>query len=208
MPSKIKAFVIVFFCALAALLVLYLYNANVKLYPSGYWTQAFNEKYCLCGPPRSMRRRHGDLAAIYSGLKVYAIRFGGGMSYPPHNGGSFVLCLIGIKDKERGCPNPELHSSGYFKMTPFYNNDSLFSSYCGNVVNIWRGPKDSSSIFYRPHITVDDIRSLKILVCEDEGHSLHAKNGGHVLYEDGSIRLLLGEEYRKALSLTVLDQQP
>jgi hypothetical protein len=80
-----------------------------------------------------------------------------------------------------------------------FNNIELFIRHTNDVKDrIWRGPRDSASIHIKSG-HVHDIRLLRIIACEEPGFH---NNGGHVLYENGAIRLIDGEYYMKAVNDT------
>jgi hypothetical protein len=179
----------------------YIYN-SIVVQNCGFWDSSFNESKCQCKTAEYFPASgscHTDLSAIFQGLKQYAEVYGGGHSYPPHNGEGFMLCLLGKSNNKLGCPDLSLHSNKYAMQKDAPLDVSVFMRHSGDAnIRVWRGPKDyRKSKLLLNH--VDDIRKINVIACEEYGY--HG-DYGHVLYENGSIRFLCGNDYKMALSVT------
>jgi prepilin-type processing-associated H-X9-DG protein len=133
-----------------------------------------------------------NLKNIHVGMCVYYSAFGSNHDYPPHVGTKFLLCLAGLCDDKRQ------HPHAYFNKAPLagIGNDfncllskeeGVFASYLGPKKHT---PNDN------PSALAKDLPPDTPIAADKKGNH---KDGGNVLFFDGSVKFLPDEEYEKAL---------
>jgi prepilin-type processing-associated H-X9-DG protein len=132
------------------------------------------------------------LKIIYVQMQIYCTTFGKNRDYPPHAGVTFWLCLAGK------CGEPGLHPAGYAAKAPLAKEPGDLkcpTAKAKDSVIDYLGPKKHTPDG-TPSALKDSLPGETPIAADKKGN--HA-DGGNVLFFDGSIRFLKGDEYEKAL---------
>jgi hypothetical protein len=139
-----------------------------------------------------------NLKQMYSAMNIYHSNFGNSVYYMPHQGQAFFTCLLG---------HPESHSNTYEQNAPF--NDAGFRRIfccpssgdnpakvkaCGNMPD-YLGPKKHTPAGTLSALD-DSVPANTPIAADKKGNH---RDGGNVLFFDGTMQFLRGVEYEKAL---------
>jgi prepilin-type processing-associated H-X9-DG protein len=134
-----------------------------------------------------------NLAHIGKGLQIYRGMFGKESGYPPHTGQTFLLCLAGK------CGKQNLHPREYFEKAPLKSEPaSLFkcpATKSRSSLLDYLGPRKQTPAGVTSALA-EGMRPDTPVAADKKGHHPH---GGNVLFLDGSVKFLRGEEYEAAI---------
>jgi prepilin-type processing-associated H-X9-DG protein len=133
-----------------------------------------------------------NLLDIYWGLRTYVSGYGEKQGYPPHVGTDVWLCLIGR------CGDKNQHPDTYFEDAPLYECDDVFI--CPETRKLeysfdYLGPRKRTPEG-NPCALMEGLPPDTPVAADKKGNH---PDGGNVLFFDGSIKFLQGEEYEKAM---------
>jgi prepilin-type processing-associated H-X9-DG protein len=135
-----------------------------------------------------------NLSQAYKAMHIYVFEFGKNRFYPPHVGEKFWLCLAGR------CEDKASHPAGYFEKAPLVEHEDEDIFKCPSAKSPkgamdYLGPRKHTPAG-TPSAMVDGLPGNTPLAADKKGNH---KEGGNVLFFDGSVRYLTGEEYETAL---------
>jgi prepilin-type processing-associated H-X9-DG protein len=133
-----------------------------------------------------------NLSQLYKAMHMYIQAYGNREYYPPHVGQQFWFCLAGK------CNDNKAHPASYFEKAPLFGNVYLFlcprmNSPEGDIDYI--GPRKLTPEG-SPSALADGLPKDTPIAADKKGNH---KDRGNVLFFDGRVQFLTGEEYEKAL---------
>jgi prepilin-type processing-associated H-X9-DG protein len=137
---------------------------------------------------------HGHLARLYMGMRFYVEKLGTGKNYPPHVGQQFWLCL------SQNCIEKDRHPATYYSQVHVFGRTEKDLYECPaahsseDSIN-YLGPKKHTPDG-NPSALVEGLPPDTPIAADKKGNH---KDGGNVLFFDGRVQFLTGEEYEKAL---------